>query len=270
MLAGGTLGSSPMHTPPLRGRCKWRALFAWKLDPVVARRLVPAPLRPKLVQGHALAAVDTMGLQGLRPRMVPGPLGLSLGLCSHLIAAEWKDGQRYRDVLYVIRRDVDVHVLGRAGGLLLPGKSHGARIQSNEGLSDISIACHSLDGECQLDLAGHIGARWSSQALFASPAAMMEVLGNRSGGRVAYDEAGKGTLIELEAKPECAEPLTLDRAHSSLFDGGLVPEGSAELEAGVLLRNLVCVWRSQGRFATRPANGEGETATEGLREPSPA
>ena len=260
-----------MHVPPLRGRCRWRALFAWKIDPVVARRLVPAPLRPKLVQGTALGAVDAMGLHGLRPRIVPGPLGLSLGMCTHLIAAEWKDGSHYRDVLYVIRRDVDVHLLGRAGGLLLPGKSHGARIQSRDELTDISIACQSLDQRCELDLAGHIGAQWPKHGLFDSPAAMMDLLGNRSGGRIAFDDAGHGTLIQLEAKPECAEPLTITRHHSTLFAGTLIPSGAAQIESAVLLRNLVCAWRSEGRVTQTKAHAAStEPDPEGLREPSPA
>ncbi|MCB9907881.1 MAG: hypothetical protein H6830_09210 [Planctomycetes bacterium] len=260
-----------MHHPSLRGRCPRRALIAWRLDPVVARRLVPAPLRPKLLQGAAIGAVDCLRLERLRPRLMPPALGLSMELCAHIIAVEWvADGVR-RDGLYVLRRDVEVRGLGRAAGLLLPGNPQPAHIRVQPEVAGLQLACHSLDGRSQIDVGGQVSEAWIQSTLFGDAAHMLRVLGNRSGGFLAFDEAGHGSLVELDTKPERAEVLALQRAHSSLFEGELVPKGAAIPDAALLLRDLVCVWRSQGRVlrAERPSPVAG-TNPEGLREPSPA
>ena len=261
-----------MHSPPLRGRCAWRALFAWKLDPAFARRMVPAPLRPKLWHGAALGAVDTMGLQGLRPRLVPGPLGLSMAMATHLIAVQWEVEGAWRDALFVLRRDVDVRGLGRAGGLLLPGRTCGARIRVYRDATAIEVESQSSDGKSQLHLVGRSLPQWPDRGLFASGRALMDVLGNRSGGMLAFDEAGRGALVHLDAKPELAEPLAMEVCESNLFGPA---RGVAEPEAAVLLKDLVCVWTPKGKvLRASPANSAKKIAEErsgeGIQEPSPA
>ena len=153
-----------MHHPPLRGRCPRRALFTWKLDPVVARRLVPAPLRPKVLKGSAVGALDCLQLERFRPRLMPPALGLSMEMCTHVICVHWMQGDVRRDGLYVLRRDVQVRGLGRAAGLLLPGHPHPARIQVQEEAEGIHLALQSQDGRCSVDLAAKtqpaMGTEW--------------------------------------------------------------------------------------------------------------
>ncbi len=260
-----------MHSPPLRGRCPRRALFTWRLDPVAARRVVPAPLRPRVVHGSAVGAVDCMRLERLRPRILPGALGLSMEMCTHLIPAEWDDNGVRRDVLYVLRRDVQVSGLGRAGGLLLPGHPHPASIQVFDEDTQLQVSVNSKDEVCQLDLGGTLAGQWKESVLFSNGQQLMRILGNQAGGFLVFDDNGSGDLIELEAHPELAEPLDLQRSHSSLFEGGLIPKGAAQPDAAVVLRNLVCLWSPKGKVlrASQRQGLAGENG-EGMREPSPA
>ena len=264
-----------MHHPPLRGRCPRRALFTWKLDPVVARRRVPAPLKPKLLRGSAFGAVDCLRLEQFRPRMMPPQMGLSMEMCTHVIAVHWMEGEVRRDGLYVLRRDVQVRGLGRAAGLLLPGHPNPARIQVQDEAEGLHLALKSQDGTCELDLAARLSPQWMPSELFEDAEHLLRLLGNRSGGFLACDEAGHGSLVQLDAQPERAEPLLVQRASSTLFGGGLFPEGSAQADAAVLLRELVCVWTSQGQVLNAEqwaAKAAGQTGSEpeGRREPFPA
>jgi hypothetical protein len=260
-----------MHSPPLRGRCPRRALFTWRIDPVAARRVVPAPLRPKILHGAAIGAVDWIRLERLRPRLIPGPLGLSMEMCTHLIPAEWDDNGVRRDVLYVLRRDVQVSGLGRAAGLLLPGHPNPASIKAIDEDTQVQVSAASKDGVCQLELGGVLAGQWQNSPLFSSGKHLMHVLGNQAGGFLAFDENGDGALIELEAHPELAEPLDVLQHHSSLFDGGILPKGAAQPDAAVVLRNLVCLWSPRGKVL-RASQRKAMTATngEGGREPWPA
>lgn len=258
-----------MHSPPLRGRCPRRALFTWRIDPVAARRVVPAPLRPKMLHGSAIGAVDWMRLERLRPRILPGPLGLSMEMCTHLIPAEWDDEGVRRDVLYVLRRDVQVSGLGRAAGLLLPGHPHPARIHAIDEDVKVQVSAQSKDGQCTLELGGTLSGEWNNRSLFSGGKHLMHVLGNQAGGFLAFDENGHGALIELEAHPELAEPLDTQQHTSSLFDGGLVPKGAAQPDAAVVLRNLVCLWSPRGKVL-RASQRAAEANGEGMHEPSPA
>ncbi|MCA9001964.1 MAG: hypothetical protein KDB61_08580 [Planctomycetes bacterium] len=212
-----------------------------------------------------------MRLERLRPRLVPGPLGLSMEMCTHLIPAEWEDNGVRKDVLYVLRRDVQVRGLGRAAGLLLPGHPNPARIAAIDEVEQMRVTAESKDGACRLDLGGTLSGQWPRTSVFSNGRHLMHILGNNADGFLVFDEHGHGALIELEAHPELAEPLDVLQQSSSLFDGGVIPKGAAQPDASVVLRNLVCVWTPRGnvlrasqRKAVAKENGEG------LREPSPA
>ena len=238
---------------------------------MAARRVVPTPLRPKILQGAAIGAVDWMRLERLRPRLIPGPLGLSMEMCTHMIPAEWDDNGVRRDVLYVLRRDVQVSGIGRAAGLLLPGHPHPARINAIDEDVHVQVTAASNDGVCQLELGGTMAGEWQGSALFNSGQHLMRVLGNQSGGFLVFDENGSGALIELEAHPELAEPLDVQSQHSSIFEGGLIPKGAAQPDAAVVLRNLVCLWSPRGKvLKASQRRGLAAANGEGLQEPFPA
>jgi hypothetical protein len=192
-------------------------------------------------------------------------------MCTHLIPAEWDDNGVRRDVLYVLRRDVQVRGLGRAAGLLLPGHPNPARIQAIDEDAQVQVTAISKDGVCRLELGGVLSGQWPRTSLFSGGRHLMHLLGNKAGGFLVFDEHGSGALIELEAHPELAEPLDTLHQHSSIFEGGLIPKGAALPDAAVVLRNLVCLWSPRGnvlkasqRKAATQLNGEG------LQEPSPA
>lgn len=68
-----------MLLPTIRGVIDRRILVNYRVDPEVAARLLPAPFRPKLADGHAMAGICLIRLKQLRPSFVPLPLGIGVG-----------------------------------------------------------------------------------------------------------------------------------------------------------------------------------------------
>src|SRR5829696_791023 len=107
---GGALapGRQPLMTPPtLQGLVKRRLLVNFRIDPRVIAPQLPAPFRPKLVDGWAMAGICLIRLEQLRPLGVPAALGFSSENAAHRIAVTWTDEASgdAREGVYIPRRD---------------------------------------------------------------------------------------------------------------------------------------------------------------------
>jgi hypothetical protein len=78
-----------MQIPIIRGIIDRRILVNFRVDPDVLARLLPAPFRPKLVNGAGMAGVCLIRLKDIRPRFLPSFLGISSENAAHRIAVEW-------------------------------------------------------------------------------------------------------------------------------------------------------------------------------------
>ena len=63
-----------MKSPTLEGVIDRRLLINYRVDPEIAERLLPAPFRPQLVHGEAVAGICLLSLEELRSKgQLPGP-----------------------------------------------------------------------------------------------------------------------------------------------------------------------------------------------------
>ena len=65
-----------MRIPILRGLIDRRILVNFRLDPEAVKRVLPAPFRPKLVQGYAMGGICLIRIKEVRPKLLPGFIGL--------------------------------------------------------------------------------------------------------------------------------------------------------------------------------------------------
>ena len=73
-----------------------RVLLNYRIDPEVLRRVLPPPFKPKLYAGHGVGGVCMIRFKQLRPRLVPGWLGLRSENAAHRIAVQWEqDGEQH-------------------------------------------------------------------------------------------------------------------------------------------------------------------------------
>ena len=97
-----------MKIPVITGTIRRRILLNYRVAPDVARAVLPARFRPKLVRGQAIAGICLIRLESIRPSGFPELAGISSENTAHRIAVEWEgdDGQT-RQGVYVPRRDTD-------------------------------------------------------------------------------------------------------------------------------------------------------------------
>ena len=66
-----------MRIPVIRGIIDRRILVNYRVDPKVLEKILPAPFRPKLVNGAGMAGVCLIRLKHIRPRYLPSFIGLA-------------------------------------------------------------------------------------------------------------------------------------------------------------------------------------------------
>jgi uncharacterized protein YqjF (DUF2071 family) len=109
-----------MRFPKVHGTIKRRLLVNFRVDPAVMQRQLPAPFRPKLHDGSAIAGICLIRLEEIRPGRFPRAVGLSSENAAHRVAVVWEDATGAREGVYIPRRDTGSLVNHLAGGRLFP------------------------------------------------------------------------------------------------------------------------------------------------------
>src|SRR5262245_8576944 len=96
-----------MELPVIRGLIERRILANYRVDPVVLAAQLPAPFRPKVVNGWGIAGICLIRLAQVRPAGFPRWCGVSSENAAHRVAVEWDDNGAVREGVYIRRRDTD-------------------------------------------------------------------------------------------------------------------------------------------------------------------
>ncbi|MET0425659.1 MAG: DUF2071 domain-containing protein [Actinoplanes sp.] len=234
-----------MRLPVMAGVVERRLLINYRTDPSVAARLVPAPLRPQLVNGHAVAGICLIRLGRLRPHPLPPVAGLRTENAAHRIAVEWDTPDGVATGVYIPRRDTGSWGTALAGGRLFPGEQHRARFTVSESDAQVAVAFRSVDGTGEVDVRVRPVPDWPGSTLFGSLAEASDFFRRGAAGYSAT--AGGCTLdgLELRSTAWTIEPTEVTEAHSSFFtDTALFPPGSAHLDGALLMRNVPVTWHA--------------------------
>src|SRR5215510_13778193 len=148
-----------MRLPKVHGTIKRRLLVNFRIDPAVMQRHLPAPFRPKLHEGSAIAGICLIRLENIRPRRVPRVMGLSSENAAHRIAVVWEDEAGSHEGVYIPRRDTGSLVNHLAGGRLFPGEHQRATFHVTEEDDRIALRMRSADGQVELDVVGQTADR---------------------------------------------------------------------------------------------------------------
>jgi len=117
-----------LHLPVIEGIIARRVLVNFRVKPEFIQPLLPAPFRPKLVQGWVMAGLCLIRLEAIRPKGLPAALGLASENVAHRIAVEWDEPGGLREGVFILRRDTDSRVNQLLGGRVFPGVHQRVRI----------------------------------------------------------------------------------------------------------------------------------------------
>jgi hypothetical protein len=217
------------------GEIERRLLVNYRVEPAQVQALLPAPFRPHLVDGHAVAGICLIRLGSLRPVGIPAVLGRRSENAAHRIAVEWDTADGVATGVYIPRRDSESWLTVAVGGRLFPGHHHRARFTVEETSDDLHVALAAEDGSVQVDVRVRVADRITGSRLFPT---VEEASAFFERGAVGWSAAPDGGVdgLRLETSAWRVEPV-------DVVSGPLV-----------VLRRCLRVPARSGRARQRPAH----------------
>lgn len=74
----------------IKGVIERRLLINFRVDPQVAKKLLPEKFSPQLIDGNAVVGICFISLAAIRPSFLPGFIGLRSENAAHRFAVEWE------------------------------------------------------------------------------------------------------------------------------------------------------------------------------------
>jgi hypothetical protein len=241
-----TKGSlSMLGLPALHGLVRRRILVNYRVDPDIVARQLPAPFRPKLVNGWAVAGICLIRLEELRPKGTPAFLGLSSENAAHRVAVTWTDDAGIaRQGVYIPRRDTGALLPYLAGGRLFPGEPHPARLHVRDEAGTLRLVMATEDGAADVRLVARAGETIPSTSVFDSLDDASHFFAGGSVGYSARRTAPGVDGLQLRTRSWSIGILDAERVSSRYFeDTGRFPHGSVAYDSTFVMRDIPHEWR---------------------------
>ena len=242
-----TIQSKPtiMKIPAIEGIIERRVLVNFTVDPDTIQKIIPQPFRPKIYNGKAIAGICLIRLKSIRPKGLPGFIGISSENGAHRIAVEWTENEEIKEGVYIPRRDTSSYINTLAGGRIFPGRHFAAKFDVKEENGHYHIAFKSSDGTTiSID---------ADKTEKLNPNSIFQTLENASkffeGGAVGYTPNGsKYDGLKLQIFNWKVDPLNVTSVQSSFFENEkLFPKGSVQFDNALLMTQIKHEWISIGQ-----------------------
>ncbi len=219
----------------------------YRVDPTVVQTVLPAPFRPKCVEGAAVAGICLIRLEAVRPKRLPGWLGISSENSAHRIAVEWDTEDGQTEGVFVPRRDTGSRLNALAGGRVFPGVHHLSRftVRDEEGMISMKVE-PKVEDTPLVELTVRESDTFPGDSVFStleSSSAFFEA------GCIGYSSRPSSCVMDgllLDVKNWQVSPLEVERVHSAFFDDeDVFPSGSITFDHALLMRDIAHEWHSQ-------------------------
>lgn len=229
--------------PTLIGTIDRRILINYNVDGDVLANYLPAPFRPKLVNGKGVVGICLIRLKHIRPKVLPKAVGIASENGAHRIAVEWTEEGKTKSGVYIPRRDTSSKLNALAGGRVFPGVHHLAEFTVQEENDQYSVAFTSDDGTF-LSIEATETTDWNTESIFEDIECASDFFEN---GAVGYSPRKIGETfdgLELKTYEWKVKPLTVSQVRSSFFEDETVfPKGSVQFDNALLMKNIEHEWK---------------------------
>jgi hypothetical protein len=234
-----------MKFPAVRGIIKRRMLVNFRVDAEGMQRLLPAPFRPKLHQGYAIAGICLIRLEQIRPAGFPSFLGFSSENAAHRIAVVWDDpsGEPMEGV-FIPRRDTGSLLNHLGGGRVFPGEHHLASFHVTDDGAHVDFNMESRDKAVSVRVRGSEADDLPSSSCFASLADSSRFFECGSIGYSVTCDVHRLDGLRLETHEWRARAFQIEQVSSSFFaDTSRFPTGSVAFDHALIMRDIPHDWR---------------------------
>ena len=220
-----------MRFAPVRGVIERRLLVIYRLDPKVAKELLPPPWQARLIGGYAVAGIALAHLGRLRPAGLPPVAGLARESVTHGIAVEWESARSLYTGVFVTHHDSAVAGRGRR-------LRRAPRFTVDERTDGLRVAYTGRDRTVRVDVDVSLAANLAGSALFPDVRAASRFLELDGEGGAAWGPRPKG--LRLSARDRSIGAARVLSATSTVFaNTSVFPPGSVHLDSALLMRDLV-------------------------------
>lgn len=232
-----------MKQPRLSSVVERRLLVNYRLAPDAAARLLPEPLRPQLVRGHAVAGICLLRLGSVRPVWAPRMVGLRSENAAHRIAVEWDGPDGVQTGVYIPRRDTGSRLNVWAGGRIFPGEHGLADFEVDETPERIQVAFATRDGGTRVDVIVEPAEELGGSELFGDLAEASRFFQAGAKGLSATRSGRHLDGMTLNTDAWHVEAGRVRSAASSFFDDlERFPPGAATLDCALVMCNVPAEW----------------------------
>ena len=242
-----------MKIPTITGIIRRRILLNYRVAPDVVQKVLPANFRPKLFGEYAIAGICLIRLEAIRPKGMPGIVGISSENSAHRIAVEWEDESGSRDGVFVPRRDTNSRLNALAGGRIFPGVHHLSRFTVSDHDGQISLRVDTDDRASPLvDIKVGETDGFPTGSIFST---LQESSQFFETGCVGYSSRPDSCTLDglmLQVTDWRVSPLSVDYVRSAYFDDrSLFPQDSIEFDHALLMRDISHEWHSEPPMTTK-------------------
>jgi hypothetical protein len=238
-----------MRLSNVHGVIRRRLLVNFRVDPAVMAGGLPAPFRPKLHDGWAIAGICLIRLEDIRPKGFPRLVGVASENAAHRVAVLWEEGGTTREGVYIPRRDTGSLMNHLAGGRVFPGEHHRATFEVADTPERLSLEMRSADGQVHLQVAGRPGSALPAGSIFDSVEAASAFLEPGSRGFSATASGQHLDQVVLTTHAWRVAAFDVETVASSWFgDPTRFPPGSASFDCALLMRDIAHEWHEGDRL----------------------
>ena len=233
-------------SPDIEAVIDRRLLLNFRVDPETAARLVPAPFRPSLSTGFAIAGVCLIRLTELRPHGFPRAIGITTESAAHRFAVEWDTEHGTEHGVYIPRRDTDSRLSVLLGGRLFPGDHQHCSLRAREGNGSHDIKLTSADLTTTISVKARAASSLPNGSVFRDIDDASEFFRRDTLGYSETRRRGHYDGLELRAEHWNIEPLSVDHVGSSYFASPAnFPPGTIEFDCGLSMSRTPARWLSR-------------------------
>jgi hypothetical protein len=254
-----------MKIPTIQGVIRRRMLVNYRIDREVVQALLPEGFRVKTFSGFAIGGICLIRLEEVRPKGLPGFLGISSENAAHRFAVEWEDeAGDLQEGVFVPRRDTNSQLNVLTGGRIFPGVHHHAEFSVKDADGRIDLMVRNTNQKTPLiEIRAEETGVFPEDSVFGS---LEESSKFFEAGSVGYSPKPGCSKLEgllLKVSEWTVRPLAVKQVRSSFFDDRKVfPAGSVEFDHALLMRDIPHEWSSAPEMKRGKCRECGESVSD--------